>query len=152
MFYSQWSNQSVNVLFSEIKSLNVLFSVIKSINQCSISCLFTDDAKPAASDEINQCFIVRLFTARCLRQSGKWLISNREHNLKGNVCYLLPPPPPPIHPPLYNRNGWLGVKHQVNYLPPPPPPPQQLQQHSVSSEFLSLYSYSVLVCCFTFYL
>ena len=26
-------------------------------------------------------------------------------------------PDPKYHSPWYNRNGWLGVKHQVTYLP-----------------------------------
>ena len=30
--------------------------------------------------------------------------------------------PSPLLLPWYNGTGWLGVKHQVTYLPPPPPP------------------------------
>ena len=41
-----------------------------------------------------------------------------------SIFFLIsPPPPPPNSPsPWCNCTGWLGVKHQLTYLPPPPPP------------------------------
>ena len=91
-----------------------------------------------------QCLTLNLHTVQCFTQSSPQ--RNVWHQISASLS---------LSSPWYNRNGWLGVKHQVTATitttttttlslslslpPPPPPPPLSLSPRGLSIVVLVSY-------------